>query len=667
MRLYRLLAVLLSLGFFTATAQKNFTRDADFAYANEQFYTAIDLYKKAEAREKKVQEKGRINYMIAECYQNILEPKQAETYYKRAVQLKYEKVDPDVVLQLANVLKQQGNYKDAQKEYDNYLALKPGDKEGQMGSESCRLAIQWIADPTRHIITQEYQLNTEGYDWSPVFADKKHSELIFSSSRQGSTGKDIDPRTGVGFMDLWTTTRDNNGKWSEPKRLPEVINTLDNEGAVTFDSKMTTMYFTRCPREKKKNIGCDIVYSEQQGANWKPTVSLGMRPEGADTLSCGHPAMTPDGRFIIFSADFPGGYGGKDLWITEYDRREKKWMTPVNLGADLNTPGDEMFPYVREDGVLFYSSDGLPGLGGLDMFMAEKTDDKTWANPQNLQYPMNSAEHDFGIIFDRGVPEKGFFTSSRAGGKGLDDIYSFRMPEILFSLECIVKDKETNLPIPSAIVTLTGSDGTIVTMPVNEDGIAIFEEENGKRFILGETNYEIKVQDEDKCYIAGTAKFSTVGLMESKKFVQEFALQNTCGKVVDMPEVQYPYNKAELLIVPGEVNSADSLMFLYNVLVENPTWKIELQAHTDCRGGAADNEKLSQRRAETCVKFLVEKGIDPGRLVAKGYGLRKPRAAGLECETIKKMKTKEEQEAAHQRNRRTQFEVIDREWKPKAQ
>ncbi|MFN3917057.1 MAG: OmpA family protein [Flavobacteriales bacterium] len=661
MKFNKLILLLFTLGFFSVSAQKNFAKDADFAYMNEQFYSAIDLYKKAEVKEKKVQEKGRINYMIAECYNNILDPKQAETYYKRAIQLKYEKINPDVVLQLAHIMKQQGNYKDAKKEYENYLVLKPGDKEGQLGAESCRLAIQWIAEPTKHIITKEYQLNTEGYDWAPVFADKKHSELVFSSSRQGSAGSDIDPRTGVGFMDLWTTTRDNNGKWSEPKRLPEVINTPDNEGAATFDNKMTTIYFTRCPREKKQNIGCDIVFSEKQGNNWKPTQSLGMKPSGADSLSCGHPTISNDGKYIIFAADFPGGFGGKDLWITEYDRREKKWTIPVNLGSSVNTPGDDMFPYLREDGVLFYSTDGLPGLGGLDIFMADKTGEKSWGNPKNLEYPMNSAEHDFGIIFDRGKPEKGFFTSSRPGGKGLDDIYSFRLPELIFSLECIVKDKETLLPISNATVTLSGSDGSIVTKQTDENGVAIFEEDAGKRYVLAETNYEVKAAE--PCYIAGTTKFSTTGLTESKKFIQEFFLQNTCGKVVDMPEVQYPYNKWNLLVIPGEVNSEDSLMFLYNVLVENPTWKIELQAHTDCRGSRPYNLKLSQNRAKTCVDFLIGKGIHPGRLVAKGYAQDVPRAAGLECETIKKMKTKEEQEAAHQRNRRTQFLVLDREWK----
>ncbi len=659
------LAIILLISFGTF-AQKNFTKEADAKFKNEQFFSAIDAYKKAETKEKKPAEKARINFQIGECYRMLVEPKQAETYYRRAIKLKYDKSNPLVIFQLAEVLKEEGLYKEAAEEYERFLKVKPGFKMAEDGLKACDKAQEWRNNPTRHKVESELQLNTDKYDFSPVFADRKYKELIFSSSRPGSTGSDIDDRTGESFMDLWLTTRDNNGKWSEPTLMPTAINTEDNEGAACFNRKMNRIYFTRCPRpqgKKSGSPGCDILFSDQQGRGWKSAESIGLKPEGGDTISLGHPCLSSNDMFMIFASDMPGGSGGKDLWLSEWDRKEKVWKTPVNLGSSINTAGDEMFPHLKDDGTLYFSSTGHIGMGGLDMFKAEKTGDNQWGNVENLGYPLNSSEHDFGIIFDRGDQEKGFFTSSRADSKGHDDIYSFKLPSIVFTWEIIVKNKATNEPVPGATITLVGSDGTTVTKTTDETGKFKFEEENNNRFIKKETNYSVKIEKTD--FLVGNGNVSTVGREEGKNFVSEYVIQPASKDVViDFPEVRYDLDKWALQ-VNETINSKDSLDYLYNTLMENPTIVIELQSHTDCRGSDAYNQKLSQKRAQSCVDYLITKGIPADRMVPVGYGEKQPRGPQFECKAIDKLPTKQEQEAAHQKNRRTQFRVLSFDYKPK--
>ena len=647
---------------FSSFAQKNFSKEADDAFRNESFFSAIEAYKKADVKAKPA-EKARINFQIGECYRMMVEPEQAETFYAKALKLKYDANDPVVLFQMAEVMKQQGEYKDAQKFYEQFLAKKPGVKDAESGLESCKKAQLWKGEPTKHVVQNEIQLNTESYDYSPAWGDKKHNVLIFSSSRPGSTGDGVDLRTGESFMDLWTTTRDNKGKWDEPKILPATINTADNEGGAYLNAKGDALYFTRCPREKKENIGCDIYYSEPQGKSWNEATKIILKPEGADSLSTGHPTLNKTETFMIFASDLPGGQGGKDLWLTEYDKREKKWGTPKNLGPTINTSGDDMFPHLTDEGVLYFSSNGHVGMGGLDIFRAESTGEKQWGNVENLRYPINSEEHDYGIIFEKGSDDKrGYFTSSRPNGKGRDDLYSFNLPEIKFILEVYVKNKMTQEPLAGVEITLVGSDGSQIVKTTDEEGKFVYDENGSNRFINKETSYNIEVSKDE--FLGAKSKFSTVGEENSKKFIEELFMQPASKDVViDFPEVQYAYDKSALL-VDDRINSKDSLDYLYNTLIENPSIVIELQAHTDCRGSDKYNKSLSQKRAQACVDYLVSKGIPSDRMVPAGYGETTPRAVGLECATIEKMATKEESEAAHQKNRRTQFRVLSFDYKP---
>ncbi|MFN4235356.1 MAG: OmpA family protein [Bacteroidia bacterium] len=630
-------------------AQKNFAKDADMAFAGENYFTAIELYKKAYAKEKSKAKKAEILFKIGECYRYTLDHKQAETWYKKAIKAKY--ADPIATLYIADALKLQGRYEEAIVEYNNYKNLVPGDKRGEDGVKSCEMAKEWVKEPTRYEVAPETQLNSKQFDFSPTYADKKYNTLYFTSSREGSTGKTVDGRIGENFSDIYESKRDKNGKWSTPAILAGDVNTPANEGASAVNKKGNTMYFTRCEYGKNKVFGCAIYQATKQGNAWTNVTLLDLGP---DTAKIGHPAISDDESMLIFSSDMQGGMGGKDLWMITYDKKSKTWSKPKNLGSPINTEGDEMFPFIHKDGTLYFASNGHLGMGGLDIFRAEKTGEGTWANVANMRYPINSPADDYGIIFE-GEKERGFFTSNREGSMGGDDIWRFNLPPLLFVLQGVITDVDTKKPIPDATIKLIGSDGSVAEVKSDATGFYKFAEKGNERYLNPNTSYSITVSAKD--YLNGKGKETTVGLKESTTFVKDFALQTTKKKEIRFPEVLYDLGKYTL-----RPESEDSLMFLYQTLIDNPTIVIELSAHTDSRGSEKSNQILSENRAKSCVDFLISKGIDPERLVPKGYGETRLLVTDAE---IAKLKTVEEKEAAHQKNRRTVFSVIRSDYVPK--
>ena len=664
----------LSLGLTYSQSKNPYVIQADLNFKNEAYFDAIDLYKKGEVKEKDIEEKGRINFQIAECYRLDVEPAQAETYYKRAFKLKYQKNHPKLYILLADVLVEEGEYESAAENVKKYLEIFPDDNHANTLLSSCDNYADWVRNKTKHIIQNERQINSEHYDYSPAWGDINHNTIIFVSARDGSNGDGIDSRTGDSFMDLWSASRDNNGKWSEPQLLPNSINSKDNEGPSVLSPSGEEIYFTRCPRMKKMDIGCAIFYSKRKGDSWTQAKKVKLKPENADTLSCGHPAMDSEMKIMIFAADFPGGYGMHDLWISEYNEREESWMKAINLGPDINSIGDEMFPYLSDNGDLYFSSDSYEGFGGLDMFKAKKVGNNKWGDLENLRYPLNSNEHDFGIILERNTNRRGLFTSSREGTKGHDDIFNFNIPPVLLKYYVEVTNSETGDPVPGATIKVTAIDtsGGIrdeFVQTTDVDGTILFNEiSKGKRYIEHDLIYEVECQKDS--FLVRKSKFSTFNLEDNKTFYDPFEVQPVSEKAIDFPEVQYALDKAELLVDTleaslVEINSKDSLDFLYTTLIDNPSIVIELQAHTDCRGGDDYNQKLSQRRAQSCVDYLISKGIPTERMKAVGYGEAKPKLKGLECDAISDLSTAEEQEAAHQKNRRTQFIVLNFDYVPK--
>ncbi len=646
----------------SAIAQKNYKQEADVAFSGYKYYQAIDLYKKAYTKEKSKEVKSEILFKIAECYRLKEDGAQAAVWYNKAITAKYE--DPIAILYVANIYKSQGKYEEAIVEYNKYKAANPSDKKADDGVKSCQQAKDWKDNPTRIVVNPMPLLNSEDFDFSPIFADKKNSEIYFTSTRQGSAGDAVSDVTGMNFSDLYMSKRDKKGKWSEPVVLNSTVNSPASEGAACLNEKRNTIYFTRCGVQNKGVMGCSIFTASKAGQNWGEATVINV---AQDTFTVGHPAISSDDMTLVFASNMPGGHGGKDLWFITYDKKAKTWSEPTNLGSEINTSGDEMFPFIRDNGELYFASNGHLGMGGLDIFKAQSKGVNQWSGIENLQYPMNSEANDFGIVFEPGQ-DRGFFTTSREGGKGGDDIWEFYLPPMIFSLEGVVKDVETDLPLANAKVKLVGTDGTSAEMITDENGNFAFIENGSARYINPNTSYSILVEKEK--YLNAKGKETTVGLEKSKKFIHEYALQPMQGPI-KLPLILYEYNKADLL-----PESKDSLNYLYNIMMDNPNIVVQLRSHTDYRGTDSYNQKLSQRRAQSCVDYLVkEKGVPADRIVAKGMGETEPLAVKkadgsvdfvLDQKYIDALKTKEEQEAAHQKNRRTDFKVLRDDYVPKA-
>ncbi|MBL7964057.1 MAG: OmpA family protein [Flavobacteriales bacterium] len=641
--------------------QNREAKEAEEAFKRGFYFNAIELYKKAYTVEKKASAKAELIFKVGECYRALGDAAQAEVWYDKANKAQYS--DPVTYLYLGDMLKEQGKYAEAIAAYNRFKEKKPGDARADQSIAACQQAQKWKDDPTRYAVDPEVMLNTANYDFSPAFADKNNNDLVFTSTRPAATGTETDGIIGEAFSDLFTSRRDKLGKWSEPVKLPPSINTASNEGSVVLNSKRNLMYFTRCPVEKKKVHGCDIWMTKKVGSEFSEPVMIALKPEqdknDTNVITVGHPALTPDDGSLIFSSNMKGAgaQGGKDLWIVKLDKDGKPVGKPTNLGAEVNTRKDEMFPHVRFNGDLYFSSDGYPGMGGFDIFKAAKTGDNAWGQVENMKSPLNSAGDDFGIVYDA-EEDRGYFTTNRPGGKGQDDIWRFYMPALVFALQGNVYDKVTGLPIPGATVEVVGTDGSSFSALTDDNGGFKFAEKGTERYIKENTSYTIRASAPE--YLVVNDQITTVGLKESTTFVKEYFLQPARKDVViRMPEVQYELAKFTLT-----QQGKDSLEFLYTVMTENPTIIIELAAHTDTRDTDARNQILSENRAKSCVNYLVTKGIDPARMKPVGYGESRPRISDAE---IAKMKTKEEQEAAHQQNRRTEFRVLSFDYVPPQQ
>lgn len=658
MKIFRIIGLLalVTVLSFNVSAQKNYKLEADVAFSGHKYYKAIEMYKKAYTKESKKEVKSEILFQIAECYRGKNDGKQAAVWYGKAIKAKYE--DPIAMFYIAEIYKSHGKYEEAITQYGKYKAAKPSDKRADDGIESCELAKKWQEDPSRVVVNPMPLINSEDYDFSPVFADKKNLELYFTSMRQGGAGTEVSDVTGMNFSDIYKTKRDKKGKWSEPVVLNEAVNSPASEGASCLNKKRNMMYFTRCGIESKGVMGCSLYWSKKQGQKWSEPEVI---PVTEDTFRVGHPAISPDDKVLVFASNMPGGQGGKDLWYITYDKKAKTWSQATNLGSEINTSGDEMYPYIRNNGELYFSSNGHKGMGGLDIFKAASTGANQWSGVENLQVPMNSSSDDFGLVFE-GDKERGFFTTGREGGKGGDDIWEFYLPPMLFSLEGVVKDVETNAVLANAKVKLIGTDGSSAETTTDESGNFFFVENGPNRYLNPETTYSLVVEKEK--YLVAKGKETTVGLEGSKKFFHEYALQPFQDVVIKLPLIEYQTAKWNL-----QPQYKDSLNYLYNIMTENPTLVIELRSHTDHRGSTSSNQRLSQKRAQSCVDYLVkEKGVHPDRIKAKGMGENEPiKGAGgviLTQKYIDKLKTKEEKDVALQRNRRTDFKVISSDFVP---
>ncbi len=648
--------VLLMITCVQGFSQKKKVERAEAAYHAGEYHIAVDLFKDAYSSVRDADKKNEMVYMVAECYRLINQPEKAELWFRRA--LKRDFNDPEAVLHYADVLKMNQKYEDARNEYKRYQQLVPDDPRGQEGAMSCDLAIEWLENPTAYEVEDIRIINSRASDFSPVYAREDHMVIYFSSSRDEATGNDTHGATGESFSDIFETQLDRKGKWSVPVPLEGSVNTEYDEGKPSLSYDYRTMYFTRCMVTKRKKMGCQVYVSERSGTRWGKEELIVLAP---DSMVAAHPAISPDNLTLYFVSDMPGGFGGKDIWKVTRESETTGWGRPENLGPRINTLGDEVFPYVHPDGTLYFSSDRHPGMGGLDIFRATRGDDGQWI-VENMRYPINSFADDFGITF-HSDQEKGLFTSSRKG-RGNDDIFSFVLPPLNFNLIGVVRDEKTEEVLPDATVKLVGSDGITIQTETNDQGRF--------RFMLNpNTDYVFLVSKEG--YLNGKGRETTKGQEKSRDFRTTVYLASI-EKPIEISHSNVFYDFARWDLRPEAMVSLDRLVETLN---DNPNITIELMSHTDSRDTEAFNLELSQKRAQSVVDYLIEKGIDPDRLQARGYGESMPKVvteeihreyeflpAGqvLDEEFINSLPTVEQQEIAHQINRRTEFRVLSTDY-----
>lgn len=586
------------------------TAKADEAYNNNAFDDAIELYTKAVGKVKGKdgkEAKSCIAFQIAKCYLSLNDYKKAESQFKKV--MKGEPADAEAYYVYGNLLKSQGRYEEARVQFEKYVEKNPTSDKGKIAVQSCTNAIDWINNPTCYQIENLRVFNDKMMDFTPIYSNKKQTQVIFASNRAKSLGKE----SGIwGELneDLWVSNLGKNKKWSTPTAVPG-LSSDKSEGAAVMNSRYNMIYITRCFGDKKNGSGCQIYSVRRMGpSKWGEANKIELFP---DSFVTGHPALTLDDKVLVFASNAPGGEGGMDLYYALYDRKAKSFANPVNLGKEINTSANEMYPYLKADGTLYFSSDKAEGMGGLDIYKAEKIEENKWGNPENMRYPINSEADDFGIVFKRGE-EAGMLSSNRKGSRGGDDIWAFAIPEAKIMLSGTVRDKDTKEVLADATVELTDAQGNKFTAKTDATGYY-------KKEIPFGVAYDMIASKKD--YYNDVNRASTMGLDPLKtckdtNIVADFLLKT---QRVDLEfEIQFIFDKEKWF-----PEYQDTVKKILTILLDNPTMVAEIGAHTDSRGDDNYNLRLSDRRANEVVKFLVENGIDAKRLKAKGYGETEPR------------------------------------------
>lgn len=638
--------------------QKRKTERAYSALKAGEYYNAIDYFKDAYSKTSRNDRTTRTEliYMIAECYRLTNDPKNAETWYKLAVRSTYSK--PEAQFWLAWSVKMNGRYEQAIEEFRKYKQIAPSDPRPDQEIRSCELALEWLRSPEAYKVEEIKDINSRESDFSPAFARDDFGVIYFTSSREDAAGNKTHGATGQGFTDIFESRIDKKSKWSTPVPVQN-INSDFEEGTPFLTNNYRELYFTRCEAGKREKKGCVIMYSKWSGNEWSNPVRLDLLP---DSIVAAHPALSPDGLNLYFVSDREGGYGQKDIYVSTRTEKDGNWSAPVNLGPDINTSGNEVFPFVRNDGTLYFASDGHLGMGGLDIFKAVPQPDGSWV-VQNMKAPINSSSDDFGIAFED-ANERGIFSSSRKG-RGNDDLYYFELPPLQFTVTGLVKDEKTGSPVQAATVQLIASDGSNLQTESGNSG--------DFRFTL-KPDVDYIFLASKRGYLNGKERETTKGQERSREFMVTILL-TAIDKPIELPNIFYDFGKWDLR--PESMVSLDKLVETLN---DNPNVTIELMSHTDSRDTEEYNLDLSQKRAQSVVEYLIGKGIEPERLSAKGYGESNPKVVDEEIskqypflkqgstlseQYINSLASEEQKEIAHQINRRTEFRVLSTDYQPK--
>ncbi len=633
------------------------TKKADIAFSMHEYYKALNIYKDIIKESQNKFEKNYIQFRIAECYRYLNDPVKAEAAYLKAIQRGYH--DPIAILYYADMLKVNEKYAEAAEQYKEFLKYKPDNEYAKMAYKTCSMAAEWLEYPTRYVIQNLKELNSKESDFAAAYANDDCSAIYFTSSRPGTYGEKINPVTGTNFTDIFESNFNKKNQWEKPTPISDTINSVHDDGTPSFSGDFNELYFTRCQIVRGIKLGCKIYRATRSaGEDW---TTCEVVPLASDSITVGHPSISQDGLTLYFVSNMPGGFGGNDIYVATRTAKNKPFGNIKNLGMEINTPGDELYPFIRDNGILYFASNGHPGMGGLDIFKATKNDEGEWV-VENMRYPINSSADDFAIVFKKSK-EEGIFSSSRKGGKGKDDLYTFYLPPMEFVLQGVVKDATTDKPIKGAKIRIVGNDGTDLDITTNDDGTFKYK-------LNPHTDYIYLAKKVG--YLNQKGKISTAELADSKTFTEEIRLANISNPV-EVENIYYDFGKWEL-----RPESKKELNKLIDILHANPNITIELSSHTDMVGDSLSNINLSQRRAQAVVDYLIERGIAKDRLVAKGYGKNMPKTitARLAATTpfkegtvlteqfINSLTTQEEKDLANQLNRRTEFRVLSTNYIP---
>jgi len=626
---------------FACSAEKK----ANKAFRLGKYQNSIEAYKKIAGNSNN----GRANYYIAESYRLSNRIKEAEPYYAKAGG---STVDKDTLkFYYAQSLKANGKYAEAKAKLEE-LAQETtinGLKDRAKGeANGIDYLIKLGENPSFYKVKNLEMINTPSSEYSPVFLN---NELYFTSSR----GNDkIYEATGTPFTDIYkVASRGANVDLATVAPLPTGINSTNiNDGCLTFSPDGKTMVFAKGNTGKKKGaVDVDLYITRYRNNVWSEPVMININdPDWWDSA----PAFSPDGRTLYFASNRKkGGYGGTDIYSAQMDTRGR--FTRVrNLGPEINTPGDENFPYMAEDGKLYFASDGHPGYGGLDLFVVKRANGKT--SIVNLGQPMNSSGDDFAIFLFR--PDRGFYTSNREGGKGDDDIYTFinedpNLKVVNYYLQGITytKDKDDKMQVlANTKVSILDDKGDVMQdFTTGNDGKFLFRVyENEDYNMVGEADgFLVRRQ-------AYTTKGKSIDPSTLKELLTTITLDTILvldkieiNKIFQVENIYYNFNKWDI-----RDDAARELDKLVQLLIDNPEIKIELGSHTDSIDDNSYNLQLSQRRAESAVRYIVQHGIAPDRIVAKGYGEERPIARNTNPDGT-------DNPVGRQKNRRTEFKILE--------
>ena len=647
---YLLMAFLAVVLMLHSCAADNAMRKGEKFLAIGEYHDAAEQFKKAYTKTptKERQLRGQRALKMAHCYRHISSTQKAISAYRNA--LRYNVATLDDRLDYARLLLKNGEYKRALTEFELLNDSMPNNVLVRNGLLSAKMAPKWKEQGSDYTVKKMTEFNSRRTDYCPVLAGDQWDRLYFSSTRNDALGDELSGITGAKPGDIFFSDKDDKGKWSKPQTIESGLNTEYDEGACCLSPDGSTMYLTQCLSDASYPRFAQIVTAQRSDASWGKTTPLLITN---DTLSSyAHPAVSPDGEWLYFVSDMPGGKGGLDIW-----RMRLTANGPVgveNLGEPINTPGDEMFPTFRPNGDFYFSSDGHPGFGGLDIFIATVCEDGKY-HLSHPGCPLNSQGDDFGMTF-QGQLNQGFFSSNRGDGRGWDHIYSFYNPEIVQTIRGWIYEQD-GYELTAGEARIVGTDGTNLRLGVRGDGSFEYVVKPGVDYIIlamcdGFLNHKEEIHVDS--------------VKESKVYDLQFPLASISAPVL-IDNIFYAFDKATLL--PESKNALDSLILMLN---ENPNITIELSAHTDYRGAEDYNKKLSQKRAESVVKYLINHGIAPDRLTPVGYGEEKPKTIRrkvaerypwlkendvLTEEFILKLKP-EQQETANALNRRTEFKVL---------